>query len=185
MLTTATPVFYAAGDGIFDEVDPFSGDDNIHAAVADALNAEFAAAFPGLDLAGHPGSARAHQDTQAMLQQQQHLGTGMAPVAGAGAHQFPAKLPAPVLQQNGFMQAASTSAGGLGFGASAAALQQAQGGPQAGVPEWHQQQLQQLLQTVHVLQNHVQELSLHMHGAPAAPSATAASTESFGGMPSI
>jgi hypothetical protein len=170
---------------MFDKIDPFAGDDDIHAAVADALNAEFAAAFPGLDQAGGSGSAQPQQNTQAMFQQQ-HLSTGMGPVAsaGSGAYQFPAEIFAPVMQQTGFMQASSSSAGGLGFGASAAALQQAHGGPQAGVPEWHQQQLQQLLQTVNVLQNHVRELSLHMHGAPAAPSATAASTGLFGGLPS-
>jgi hypothetical protein len=171
---------------LFDEINPLADDDNIHTAVADALNAEFAAAFPGLDLAEESGSAQLQQNTQAMLQQQ-HLSTAMAPVvsAGSGVHHFLAETPAPVLQQNGFMQAIGTSARGLGFGAPAPALQQPQGGPQLVVYNWHQQQLQQLLQTVNVLQHHVKELSLHMHGAPAAPSATAASTGSFGAQPSM
>lgn len=181
---------YAAGVEGVDEVDPLGGDDRFQE-VEDALNAEFAAAMPGLDLMtgdtahmSHFGDERMHLQAQQQHRQQQ-LGNGTVP--GAGTHEVPAGLPAQAqLQHSGFWQAATnTSAHTVGFGvapAVAAAQQHVQllQQMQPGERELHQQQLEQLMQTVQFLQNRVKELSLQLGPGPdAMPAPTAGS---FGGM---
>lgn len=182
---------------IVDEIDPLAGPDAFSSAVADAMNEELAAAFPDLDLMTKPEPAQNHQKAQhddLMLQDQ-----GFRKMqASTPQHQMSAGMPA--ASQNaalGFMHQANSSAGGLGFGAPAAAMQQQQqqGGMQPDIQQngrdWHQQQLQQLMQSVHFLQNSVQELTLRMQGegaGPGVPAGTpmpAASAGSFGGMGSM
>lgn len=179
---------YAAGVEGVDEVDPLATDDTFQT-VADVLNEEFAAALPGLDLmsGGHDNTYMSHFGDEHILQgqqQQQQLGSGTVP--GARAHEVPACLPAQAqLQHGGFLQAANSSAGTVSFGgvAPVAAVQQVQllQQMQLGERELHQQQLEQLMQTVQFLQTRVKELSLHL-GGPAPAGMPAPTAGSFGGM---
>lgn len=176
---------YAAGVEGGDEVDLLGADDTFQT-VEDVLNEEFAAALPGLDLmsGGHENAYMSHFGDERMLQgqQQQQLGTGTVP--GARAHDVAAGLPAQAqLQHGGFLQAANSSARTVSFGIAPVAAQQVQllQQMQPGERELHQQQLEQLMQTVQFLQARVKELSLQL-GGPAPAGMPAPTAGSFGGM---
>jgi hypothetical protein len=202
-----------------DDLDLFAKPDRPGLSVADALASEFAAAFPELELGmgdSHepmrdqhphqlPAEAASQHRTQqkqsqvqmlmqqAQLMQQQMqltaaMGAGYVPHPSASIAGVDPAAPPMVGMFPCSSSAGTAGLGGISSNPSSAAVSAWQQG-RSGTPDHQELQLQQLLQTVQVLQESIRELSVRVHGRdpPVAPTSSpgTGSVGSFGGGPGV
>jgi hypothetical protein len=180
---------------VFHELDPFARPSSFTQAQENAFMEELAAAFADhteeetgmvVIAPGTPAVPVQQQQQQAQQQQVWSLQPAQAPPELEVLPHATAGMPGPVLpHSNGCTQFGTIPNGlsnghaGLATPAAVAsfspAVGQALGGVQGGVTQQHELQLQQLMQSIQVLQDSVQQLSMHMQqGGPAAAPAAAA-----------
>jgi hypothetical protein len=175
---------------VFHELDPFARPSSFTQAQENAFMEDLTAAF-----ADHSeewtgtaimAAVPVQQQQQAQQQQVWSLQPAQAPPEPGVLPHVTAGMPGPVIpHSNGCTQFGTIPSGiSTGHAGSATppavgnfspAVGQTLGGMQGGMTEQHELQLQQLMQSIQVLQDSVQQLSMHIQqGGPAAATAAAA-----------